>query len=47
MARSLRLALAQDFDKAVGVHISVMDRKSFRDSVQMNWGWLDGLTLLE
>lgn len=47
MARSLRLALAQDFDKAVGVHTNVMDRKRFRESIQLNWGWLDERTLLE
>jgi hypothetical protein len=47
MARSLRLALAQDFDKAVGAHITLMDRKTFRQSVENNWSWLDGRTLLE
>lgn len=47
MARSLRLALAQDFDKAVGVHINTMDRQNFRESIEKNWSWLDGLTLLE
>ena len=45
--RPLRLALAQDFDKAVGVHISTMDRQNFRESIEKNWSWLDGLTLLE
>lgn len=46
MARSLRLMLSDDFDQAAGVHFCKMDRETFRKSIDLNWNWLDGSSLL-
>lgn len=46
MADSLRVALNQDFDKAVGVHFNTMDGNDFKMSIDANWNWLDGNSLL-
>ena len=46
MADSLRVALKQDFDKAVGVHFNTMDGNDFKKSIDANWNWLDGNSLL-
>lgn len=46
MADSLRVALNQSFDKAVGVHFNVMDGNEFKKSIDANWNWLDGKPLL-
>ena len=46
MAASLRSALATDFDTATGVHFSGMEADKFRRSVDANWNWLDGKSLL-
>ena len=47
MADSLRAALNQEFDQAVGVHFNVMDGNDFRKSIDADWNWLDGKTLLK
>jgi len=46
MANSLRTVIKQDFDHAVGVHFDYMTGDDFRKSIDMNWGWLDGNSLL-
>ena len=46
MASSLRSALSQEFDEAVGVHFRHMSAEQFRRSVDANWNWLDGESLL-
>ena len=47
MANSLRYVLSVDFKRAVGVHINEMDRDDYCKSVDCNWNWLDGQSLLE
>ena len=46
MANSLRTALSQDFEVATGVHFKKMSADKFRRSVDANWNWLDGESLL-
>jgi len=47
MADSLRTALNQDFETAVGVHFNTMKGSDFKKSIDANWNWLDGQSLLE
>ena len=46
MAASLRAALAMQFDSVLGVHVRKMAREEFRRSVDANWNWLDGKSLM-
>ena len=46
MAASLRAALAMQFESVLGVHVKEMAREEFRRSVDANWNWLDGESLL-
>ena len=46
MAASLRAALAMQFDSVLGVHVKEMSRQEFRRSVDANWNWLDGKSLI-
>jgi len=46
MADSLRIAINQDFDKAVGVHFNTMDGDEFKKGINANWNWLDGDSLI-
>ena len=46
MAASLRAALAMEFDSVLGVHVRRMSREEFRRSVDANWNWLDGKSLI-
>ena len=41
-----RKALALPFSTAVGVHFDQMTREEFRESINLNWNWLDGTSLL-
>jgi len=47
MANSLRTMLRDDFDQAYGVHCKLMDGDTFRKSIDFNWNWLDGESLLQ
>jgi len=47
MANSLRSVLKEDFTQAAGVHYNKMDRDTFTKSMDLNWRWLDGKSLLE
>ena len=46
MATSLRAILEQEFDAVLGVHFDTMTREDFRKSVDANWKWLDGRSLI-
>jgi len=46
MAASLRKMLADDYDQAIGVHFNHLTRDEFRETINLNWGWLDGTSLL-
>lgn len=46
MAASLREALQMDFTSAIGVHFDFMDREDFRKTIDANWNWLDGKSLI-
>jgi hypothetical protein len=46
MAASLREALQLDFTSAIGVHFDFMDREDFRKTIDANWNWLDGKSLI-
>ena len=46
MADSLRTMLKADFKSAVGVHIHQFSADDFRKSINANWNWLDGKSLL-
>jgi len=46
MAASLRTALNMEFDTATGVHFRRMSATEFRQTVDKNWNWLDGKSLL-
>ncbi|XP_023326308.1 uncharacterized protein LOC111699805 isoform X3 [Eurytemora carolleeae] len=46
MAETLRKILRKDFDEAVGVHNRRVSGDMFRKSVDLNWKWLDGRSLL-
>ena len=46
MARSLRTILELKFDKVVSVHFSTMEADCFKKSIDANWNWLDGSSLL-
>lgn len=47
MAASLRKLLKEDIDHAVGVHANYLTGEDFKKSMDMNWNWLDGKSLLE
>jgi len=47
MAKSLRKVLAADFDRAAGVHFGQMSGEDFRRSIDANWNWLDGQSLIK
>ena len=42
----LRNALSLPFSTALGVHFDQMTRDEFRETVNLNWNWLDGTSLL-
>jgi len=46
MAESLRKLLREDIDQAVGGHIDYLTGEDFKNSIDMNWNWLDGRSLL-
>lgn len=46
MAAALRAALSLEWDFAMGVHFKRMDREDYRKTVDANWNWLDGKSLL-
>jgi len=46
MAASLRAAMLLEFDAAVGVHFDHMAREDFRKTIDANWNWLDGRSLI-
>lgn len=46
MAESLRNIISLPFDTVVGVHFDPMDAAEFRGSLDCNWNWLDGSSLL-
>jgi len=46
MARSLRKLLQLDFELAYDVHSGKSSRKDFQLSIDANWNWLDGKSLL-
>merc|ERR1712241_1220963 len=46
MARSLRKMLQLEFDLAYDVHSGKSSRKDFQLSIDVNWNWLDGKSLL-
>merc|ERR1719167_75686 len=46
MADSLRKALALPFSTALGVHFDQLTREEFRATINCNWNWLDGTSLL-
>ena len=41
-----RKALSLPFSTACGVHFGEMTRDEFRETVNLNWNWLDGTSLL-
>ena len=46
MAESLRTMLKADFKSAIGVHIGQTKPSDFRKTIDANWNWLDGKSLL-
>jgi hypothetical protein len=46
MAESLRTMLKADFKLATGVHIGQIKPTDFRKTIDANWNWLDGKSLL-
>jgi hypothetical protein len=46
MAESLRTMLKADFKLATGVHIGQTKPTDFRKTIDANWNWLDGKSLL-
>ena len=46
MAESLRTMLKADFKSAIGVHIGQTKPCDFRKTIDANWNWLDGKSLL-
>jgi len=46
MADSLRTVLKEDFDHAIGVHTGPIPGNDFKESLNHNWSWLDGKSLL-
>jgi hypothetical protein len=46
MAIALRKVLADDIEHGLGVHTGPITGKVFRESVDANWNWLDGQSLL-
>ena len=46
MAESLRTMLKADFKSATGVHIGQTKPSDFRKTIDANWNWLDGKSLL-
>jgi len=46
MAESLRTMLKADFELAAGVHIEQTIPDDFRKTIDANWNWLDGKSLL-
>ena len=46
MAKSLRTMLKADFELAAGVHIEQTIPDDFRKTIDANWNWLDGKSLL-
>jgi len=47
MATSLRSVLSEDIEHGLGVHTGPITGKVFRESVDINWNWLDGHSLLQ
>jgi len=47
MAQSLRTILSEEIDQASGVHTGPITGQVFRESVDLNWNWLDGQSLLK
>ena len=41
-----RAAMLLEFDAAVGVHFDHMAREDFRKTIDSNWNWLDGRSLI-
>ena len=46
MARSLRKMIQLDFQLAYDVHSGLSSRQDFQRSIDVNWNWLDGNSLL-
>jgi len=46
LAASLRTNLRLAFDSAMGVHFDHMEREQFRQTINLNWSWLDGRSLI-
>ena len=46
MAESLRRMLQLDFQLAYDVHSGRIEREDFRKTINANWCWLDGESLL-
>ena len=44
--QKFRKALSLPFSAAVGVHFDEMTREEFRETINLNWNWLDGTSLL-
>jgi hypothetical protein len=47
MAKSLRSILSEEIEHGLGVHTGPLTGKVFRESVDANWNWLDGHSLLQ
>jgi len=47
MAESLREVLNMEFESVEGVHCNSLSREEFRNSIDANWNWLDGSSLLD
>ena len=41
-----RAAMLLEFDSVVGVHFDHMAREDFRKTIDANWNWLDGRSLI-
>ena len=41
-----RAAMLLEFDSVVGVHFDHMPREDFRKTIDANWNWLDGRSLI-
>ena len=46
MAQSLRRAMREDFDTAVGVHFKPISGDTYRKSIDATWRWLDKKSLI-
>ena len=46
MAESLRTMLRADFKLAAGAHTYQVSADDFRKTIDANWNWLDGKSLL-